>query len=90
MQKYHRNTAEDRSRLRQQGRLYRTGGDNMSLADFLLPLLIAASAVAYGIFAGRARASRLRSLHQDVSNSRMRGYLVIVAVIGIIIATFIF
>ena len=62
----------------------------MSFADFLLPLLIGASAVVYGIYSGRAEASRLRSLHLDVSNGKLRGYLVIFAVSTIIIASIIF
>ena len=62
----------------------------MRLADLLLPLLVAASALIYAIFAGRAQASRLRSLHVDVSNGRLRGFLTIAIVIATILASFVF
>ncbi len=62
----------------------------MSGADLLLPLLIAASAVLYGLHAGRAQASRLRSLHREVSNGKLRGFLTIGVVIAMILATLVF
>ncbi len=62
----------------------------MRFADLVLPLLIAAAAVIYGAFAGQARASRLRELHQDISTGNLRGYLVIFFVIVMILASFVF
>ena len=62
----------------------------MSLADLLLPLLVAASAAISAIFAGRAQASRLRSLHKDISNGNLRGYLTISVVIVVVFASWYF
>lgn len=59
----------------------------MSLAAILMPLLIAASSVIYAIFAGRAQATRLRALNQDVSNRKLRGYLTLSVVIAMILAS---
>ncbi len=62
----------------------------MSRADLLLPVLVAAAAVIYAIFVGRAQASRLRSLQGDVSNGKLRGLLTIAVVIAMILASFAF
>jgi hypothetical protein len=62
----------------------------MSRADLLMPLLIAASAAVYGIFVGRAQASRLRNLHADVSNGTLRGFLALAVVVAIVLASFVF
>ncbi len=59
----------------------------MSLLDFLLPLLIAASAVPFAIYVGRAQASRMRELSEDVLTGKLRGYLVIMVVIIISLAS---
>lgn len=59
----------------------------MSFADFLLPILIAVSAVFFGLFTGRAEAARMRELRDDVLASKPRGYLVILAVVAIVFAT---
>ena len=62
----------------------------MRLTDLLLPFLIAACAVGYGLFVGRARASRLRELQANVSNGNLRGYLAIAIVVGFVLASSVF
>jgi hypothetical protein len=62
----------------------------MSLADVLLPLVIAATAAIYGIASGRARASRLRELQDDISQGNLRGYLTLAIVIILILVSFAF
>ncbi len=63
------------------------GRDDVSGSGMWLQLLIAASAVVYAIFAGRAQASRLRNLREDISHGRMRGFLVVAVVIALILAS---
>jgi hypothetical protein len=62
----------------------------MTVLKILLPFLIAAAAVPFGIFAGRAQASRMRELRDDISTGKLRGYLVILVVIIMFIATSLF
>lgn len=58
----------------------------MSLAHVLLVLIIAASALIYAIFAGKAQAGRLRSLEMDFLDGKLRGFAVIVFVLLMILA----
>lgn len=60
----------------------------MTFADVALPILIAAAAAIYAIFAGRAQSSRLRGLHTDIANGNLRGYLVISVVLVVILASY--
>jgi hypothetical protein len=62
----------------------------MKPSDLLLLVLIGAAAVAYGIFSGRAEASRLRGLSADLSNGKLRGILVIAAVAVMVLASHVF
>ncbi len=62
----------------------------MSKWEFLLPLLIAASAVPFAIFAGRAQASRMRELGEDIVTGKARGHLVILVVLFMVFASSIF
>lgn len=62
----------------------------MSHSGFLLALLVAASAVIYEIYTGRAEASRMRSLHQDILNGKLRGHLVILFVIVMFLGSSVF
>jgi len=59
----------------------------MTFSEIIFPLLIAVSAVVYGIFSGRAQASRLRSLHRDILKGNRRGYLIILIVIFMVVAS---
>lgn len=62
----------------------------MTLTDIVLPILIAAAASIYAMFAGRAQSSRLRGLHQDFANGKLRGYLTISVVPAVMLASHIF
>ncbi len=62
----------------------------MSLFNFFPPMLIAASAVLFAIFVSRAQALRMRELREDILTGNLRGYLVVLVVIIMIIATFVF
>lgn len=46
----------------------------------LLQLLIIPAAIVYGVFVGRAKARRLRTLQRDLANGKARGYAVIAIV----------
>ncbi len=61
----------------------------MSLAGILLPVLVAVSAVIYGIFVGRAEASRMREVRGDILAGNLRGSLVILVVISAIFASYV-
>ena len=59
----------------------------MSLWQLLLPFVIAALAVPFGIFAGRAKAARMREFREHLLTGKARGYLVILVVIIMVIAS---
>ena len=61
----------------------------MSLAGILLPVLVAVSAVIYGIFVGRAEASRMREVRGDIVAGNLRGSLMILVVISTIFASYV-
>lgn len=48
-----------------------------TMGNLALQVMIVLAAVAYGIFSGRAKAERLRQLHADLKDGKMRGYAVI-------------
>ncbi|MGL4396237.1 MAG: hypothetical protein ACRCS9_06850 [Hyphomicrobium sp.] len=79
--------------IREHGRVF-TGIErtamNMSFYDFLLPFLVAACAVPFAIFVGRAQASRMRELRDDLLTGKSRGNLVIFVVIMMILASAVF
>jgi hypothetical protein len=60
----------------------------MNLSDFVMPLIIAVCATVYAIFVGRAQASRLRSLQVDISKGSLKGYFVVLAVIAMVLVSF--
>jgi hypothetical protein len=62
----------------------------LSAWNFLLPLLVAAFAVPFAIFVGRAQASRMRGLREDIMTGKLRGYLVIFFVIMLVLASSVF
>ena len=59
----------------------------MNVWQLLLPVVIAALAVPFGIFAGRAKAARMRELREHLLTGKARGYLVILVVIIMVIAS---
>lgn len=59
----------------------------MSGENLLLPFLVAIAAAVFAVYAGRAQASRLRNLHVDIANGKLRGILTIAAVIVMVIAS---
>jgi hypothetical protein len=62
----------------------------MSRWDFLLYALVLVSAVPFAIYAGRAQASRMRDLRQDLLTGKSRGILVILFVAVMVLASSVF
>lgn len=57
----------------------------MNIWQLLLPFVIAALAVPFGILAGRAKAARMRELRHHVLTGQARGYLVILFILIIMV-----
>lgn len=55
----------------------------MEIDQLLLQLLIGIAAIGFGIFTGRAKAERLRSLYREVSAGRIQA-LAIVGVVALL------
>jgi len=60
----------------------------MEPTNFLVHIAIAIAAVVYGVLSGRAKAARLRTLHQDISKGNPRGYLILFVVFAMVTTTF--
>jgi hypothetical protein len=60
----------------------------MNLSDFVMPLIVAVCAAVYAIFVGRAQALRLRGLQVDISKGSLKGYFVVLAVIAMVLVSF--
>ncbi len=57
----------------------------MDPTSLFVQLLIVAAAIVYGLFAGRAKAARMRDLGRDLQAGNPRGYAVIAIVAAIVL-----